>query len=144
MFEPNRTYNVRVASAYLMESQKKTAGIELSFHDDIHGEIVHTLWLTPNTAERVRKDLETLGVKEEVYSRDSFLENCGDYLTGKECSITTFEEEYNGKRRVKVQWINKPTVESDVPLAKRAAALLSGKPVANDHGADLDSSDVPF
>lgn len=148
MFEPNRTYNVRVASAYLMESATKhTPGIELSLEHPEHGTIIHTLWLTSKTVEGVRKSLEAMGIKEDLYSRPTFQENCGDYLSGKECSIQTFEEEYNGKRRVKVQWINKPVTPSaggPAELAKRAAALLSGKPVANDHGADLDSSDVPF
>jgi len=148
MFESNRDYNVCVRSAYLIESQvKHTPGIELSLEHEDHGTITHTLWLTPKTVEGVRNALAAMGIDEATFSRPSFLENCNNHLAGAQCSINTFEEEYNGKRRVKVQWINPPVTPSaggPAQLAKRAAALLSGKPAANDHAIELDSSDIPF
>lgn len=152
MFEANRDYNVRVASAYLIESAAKhTPGIELTLENDEAGSIVHTLWLTPKTVESVRKSLENMGVKEEQYSRASFLDNANDYLRGAECSIRTFSEEYNGKSRVKVQWINKPFLPSAGGadgLAKRAAAMLGGGKTemtpAQSTARVADDENVPF
>ena len=59
-------FRVQVKSALITKSTAKgTPGIELYFGHDEYGTISHTLWVTPNTRERVCDTLEFLGVSRQ-------------------------------------------------------------------------------
>jgi hypothetical protein len=146
--KPNMRYPATVMSACLTESaQKGTPGISVVFETE-EGTIEHIIWLTPSTVKRVEKDLGTLGADKSKLSSWTYLENLGLVIQGHECDITTFEEEYNGKKRIKVQWINERRKAGDVKLADRVAVLFGGKPAPAQPAAKLatniNDDDVPF
>lgn len=143
--QPNSKYNVTVGFASFIESQNTgTPGIQITFECE-EGSIEHTIWVTPKSREFAVRDLKTLGIREQDLSSMPFLENIGTALLGAECSITTFEDEYKGKKKLKVQWINDKRKAASGSAVSRAASLLGGSPVtvpADDHG--ITDEDVPF
>lgn len=105
MYEDKGKYDVVVSFAGLTETKAGTVGIALTF--ECHeGELDHTLWLTPNTGDNVRKNILTLGVEPSKLADPETLRTIGKLLLGAKCSITTAEEEYKGTKSIKVKWIN--------------------------------------
>lgn len=148
--EAGKKYDATVASACLTCSASKgTPGILIVFETDA-GEIEDTIWMTHKTADRAKKTLGLLGADPEKLISRTYLENIGVVLTGHECEITTTSEEYNGKTRVRVQWVNErgsPGLTGD-ELSGRVAYLFGGpKPVAIPQPKKqeaVDDTDVPF
>ncbi len=69
-FEADQKYPAKVAEAFVMESSKKgTMGICFTFAC-AEGHIEAIRWLTENTADRVIKDLETLGFSRTLLDDD--------------------------------------------------------------------------
>lgn len=132
-------YTATVMSAELIESVLKgTPGIQITFQT-ADGDIDHTIWLTPKTVERARKDLIKLGATDEGLSTGGweYLENIGEVLRAHQCRITTHEETYNEKTRVKVQWINSldgdgSGVAKATPKTAKAAATMFAEAAAID------------
>jgi hypothetical protein len=129
----NQKYEATVVKAGMEESQSKgTLGISLTFsvktEDGGLAYIDHTMWVTPNTRDRVLENLQTLGLNKERVFEPGVLDNLTDHLQGAVCSITTKLDEYRGEERVIVQWINptKPPVSEDA--ATRMFGLLKGDP----------------
>lgn len=151
-------YDATVKDAYLTESAKGTLGIFFALQTS-DGPIGHTVWLTPNTAERVQEDLgKCFGVTSKQLLDTTFLEDIGDILTGEVIQITTEAEDYRGEQRVKVKWMNpvlfKPSRASGNAV-KRAAGIFSGGTVSSPDyrpeppagppaGPPLSDDDVPF
>jgi hypothetical protein len=137
-FEPNRDYDVEVTDAAMVTSnQKGTPGIEIHFANEDGDTISHTLWITPKTKDNVAKALERLGMGKATYTKPGFYAQVGTFLSGRKCSISTTEEEYQGKRRVKVQWVNafKKPIPKD--LAESIASMMG------DAEGDVED-EVPF
>lgn len=139
MFEADQRYPVTIASATMTESASKgTPGIELRLESADGGKIWHTLWLTEGTRPHVAKTLAELGVDKAMLASPAFWDDPGEALNGKDASIVTEEDTYNGKTRVRVKWLNGPV--------KAAAAPPPPKPgrsqqLALDFG---NLEDVPF
>ena len=140
--QAGRHYKATVLSASLTESVTKgTPGISINFQTE-DGEIEHTIYLTEKTVKRAATDLCLLGADEAQLRSWTYLDNIGTVIQGSECDISTISEEYNGKSRVRVQWINEPRKAGGGNLASKAAQLFGG-PAAS---APLPSDDdlVPF
>jgi hypothetical protein len=147
--EPNRDYAAVVKTAYLLESAVKgTPGLEIVFSPpDTGGEpdwlTPAQLWLTPSRRESTEKVLkEVFGCTPAQLKKLSFWQSIGEFLQGKPATITTKMEEYNGKQRVKVAWINPPKKAPSMNLAQVAADLFAAP--AEAAGPAITDDDVPF
>lgn len=150
-YEANQQYQVSVSGAGLTFSSQGRPGLELYFTHPDHGEIKEVLWISEKTQERLEKTLrEVFGITPERYENPLFYEEAGSYLSGKPCYITTALDEYQGKTRVRVQWINreakKPAEAIDkAKLARKAAEIMRrGRSTAPAASAPFDDGDVPF
>lgn len=143
--QANSEYNGTIIHAASIFSQSGTPGIQVTLEAE-QGTISHTLWLTEKTIKRVESTLVKIGMpKEQLYS-DTALENIDQILSGKAVNFTTVSEEYQGKPKVKVQWLNPPKSEMSQSAAKTAAkmfaALGNSKPAGNNQ--EITDDDVPF
>jgi hypothetical protein len=130
-------YNVTVTSASLMKSAKKgTPGLQLSLETEDGDTIEHVLYLTDSTKVSTAKALVALGVKGEDIRKKIFWENVGSILPNHKGSITTIEETWQGKSRIKVQWINEPISE--------AGGTGTSEEIAADAVSLFDDGPVPF
>ena len=104
---------------------------------ECHGETIDFFgWLTERAIEK------TIARVAEVFDWDGDLVALADMLNdgpfvGKTCSIVTEEEEYNGKKSVKIKWLNQagpPPMERGAAqslahrLNARAKAAAAGQP----------------
>lgn len=117
-------------------------------------------WLSEKALARTCKNLA------EVFGWDGDLEALAGQLktgpfVGKPCSVVTEFEEYNGKKRIKIKWLNSaggggktlPATEA-MALAKRlnASAKMAAseadapapKKRATDPDIDAEADDIPF
>ena len=144
--DSGQTYNATVGSACLTESVNKgTPGILVVYRTD-DGDIEDTIWLTPKTADRARGTLTILGADPKQLASWTYLENIGLVVSGHECEITTVDEEYNGKKRVRVQWVNpRKTAGERGALVGRVAHLFGGpKPKDEPKNQEIKDDDIPF
>lgn len=143
-----------VTGARLIESAGKgTPGLELTIEEAQTGDmILHTIWLSPKSAEYAARDLETLGVTEAMRKDASFWSyKVSEVLPGTQIEYGTRAEEWKGKTTVKVAWIGKPRASSTMGsrgLANAAAALFGGedKPdtKAENLAAPITDDEIPF
>jgi hypothetical protein len=108
MFEAGKYYIVTVDDAYTtISKEKRTPGLGLRLVAENGDEIFHTIWVTAGTKDNVKKMFEKAFEldPEVVHSRD-FWSDPVVVLKGKKVQIKTKEEEYNGKARVIVDYIN--------------------------------------
>lgn len=150
-YEANQQYQVTVSGAGLAFSSQGRPGLQLFFTHPEHGEIKETLWISEKTQERVEKTLrEVFGITPERYENPLFYEEADMYLNGKPCYITTATDEWQGKVRVRVQWINKePKKEAEnidkAALARKAAEVMRrGRGAQTASTTDAGGDDVPF
>lgn len=112
-------YPAIVTATEFGESSNGTPFLKLSFSTD-QGPIDGWLYLSekalPNTVRTLRDAFEFGGDFEKI-----------EAINGKPCSITVEAEEYEGKERLKVKWINSP--RSSKPIDNQASFLkaLSAK-----------------
>jgi len=91
--------------------------------DQTGREIVWRGYITPGAFDNTIKTLtKAFGWDGDI---EALTEGTTDPFTGKECSITTEEEEYNGEKRIKVRWLNptKSAPAMDKAKLKSLAAL---------------------
>jgi hypothetical protein len=117
-------YNGIVApGSQLYETQTGTLGYQVMLECG-DGSTSFVIWLTQKNRERARRYFEVLGVDPELLKDSSYIEyQLGLDIEGRELSFGTREEEYNGKRDVKVAWIGKRT---DPNLSRSAARFFGG------------------
>lgn len=98
--EADKTYQGEIVKAELTESMKGTVGIrfEIAIADE---DVVHTMWITENTTDRVMK---TLAEFEIDAKNPEFWQNPNAFFEGKPCSIVTELED----KKVRVKWFNGP------------------------------------
>jgi hypothetical protein len=113
-----------VLRAGMTESQKGTLGISLTFELD-SGTIDHVLWVTPNTHDRVLKDLNTLGLSQARIDDPDTFEDIDTALRGARCSVVIEDEEYKGEVRARVKWINDPQAQASEDAVARIYGLLA-------------------
>jgi hypothetical protein len=136
-FIADQRYEATVKSARISYSKNGNSGIEITF-DTPEGQTVHTLWLTPPNYENVCRSLDALGIEDPTHFhaiKDIPL------LTGARCTLVMGEEQYMGKIKIRVKWINslRPEASADV-LAKALAFFGHG---ANG-GEEPEDPECPF
>lgn len=122
-------------------------------------QIVFQGWITDKSVAKTVKNLS------EVFGWDGDLEalagmvNTGPFV-GKQCEIVTEEDEYNGKTRVVIKWLNSPgsggksmDKEKAIALARRLSARSkdaatttppSHRKPPSDPDLDAPEDDIPF
>ncbi len=93
-------FEVTVMSAQFGESETGTPFVELSFENAEGERINGWVYLSEKAFERAVKTLR------DAFGFDGNFETLPAQVTGKRCSITTEFDEYDGKERLKVKWIN--------------------------------------
>lgn len=139
-------YNGTVApGSGLYETQTGTLGYQVML-DCEDGSTSFVIWLTDKNRERAKKYFSILGIEEDKLKDPSYVEYqlCLD-IEGREVSFGTREEEYNGKRSIKVAWIGKKTNPN---LAKGAASYFGGTVTDGDPvpaaAKPISDDDIPF
>ena len=127
-------YNGIVApGSQLYETQTGTLGYQVMLECD-DGPTSFVIWLTQKNRERAHRFFEVLGVDPEQLKDSSYIEyQLGLDIEGRELCFGTKEEEYNGKRSVKVVWIGK----RPDPNLSRSAARYFGAAIAGDTNEEL-------
>jgi hypothetical protein len=118
-FEDGQKYAAECISAELTQSQNGTEGIELLFRAG-EGTTPYTLWLTEQNRQQVNRVLENLGADPSNFDP---LDGDLSMLVGAHCTLTMGSQEYMGKTRMRVRWIDPP--KASVKL-ERVAAYFSG------------------
>lgn len=141
-------YTGKISSAQFVESGKKgTPGIEFSLSNPDHGTIQKTLWISANTAPKVKEFLLAIGVDELAFGVSDFYQRIGDYVAEKEVSWTTEEEIYKDKPRVVVGFLNapgagnKPVSANSVALLKSLFGVSSAEPEPQDSTPPWEGGD---
>lgn len=126
-------YDAVIKDAYLTESMEKgTPGLFISYDTDA-GNIDHTWFITPNTVDRLKENLlQCFGITAAELNDNAFLAKIGARIKGDRVKITTKEDEYNGNKRVVVQWMNPAGAKRVEPSnMKRIAGIFGGGPVSS-------------
>ena len=128
-----------IKRAFMTKAETGTWGICMGYATD-DGNIEHTWWMTHGTADRLAENLnDCFGIERDKLNA-AFLRKIGEFLTGKMCRLTIKEEEYRGKKRLVVQWMNPAGgVMKDDDFT--GAAALFGAEDSGDSGAA--SNDFP-
>jgi hypothetical protein len=108
-------HSVKVKSAKLGESKTGTPFVELEFENASAETILGWLYLSEAAFER------SVQVLRETFGFDNNFETLPAQLQDKSCSITTEFENFEGKDRLKVKWIN--PLRSTIPLKEGESAL---------------------
>lgn len=129
-------YNGIVApGSQLYETQTGTLGYQVMLECE-DGPTSFVIWLTQKNRERARRYFEVLGVDPALLKDSGYIEyQLGLDIEGRELSFGTKEEEYNGRRNVKVMWIGKRT---DPNLSRSAARFFGGSE------ADMPGEELAF
>jgi hypothetical protein len=137
-------YNGKIrAGSSLMTTQTGSLGYQVMLSCD-DGPTSFTIWLTDKNRDKAVKTFTTiLGVKLDDLKSQQYLEyQLALDIEGREVSFGTKEEEYNGKRTIKVAWIGK---KSDPNVARGAATFFGGVPtVTGDGDPGITDEDIPF
>lgn len=142
------TYKAKAIRAELGESQNGTPFAAVTFRLEDHDDtIVWYGYITDKTTERTLRSLRIAGwIGNDLRT----IEGDGSALR-EVVDLVIQDDEYNGKVRSKVQWVNKPKSSAGFDkeaLAKRLAAVAKvttkEKPVVLGGGREPDESDLPF
>lgn len=147
-------------------SSKGTLGFSFSIRCDETNDLTDfTIWLTPKTAERAIESFEIFGITAADLGNASYAENhLPSAVEGKPLSFKMKEEEYNGRRSLKVAFIGarrEAMAEGSAGAAaakffRKAAGLATAaeieKPAPKnewsdappDDGAPPHDDDIPF
>lgn len=137
-----KRYNAEVISAEFIAAQSGNPGLQLFLETDDGDPCDTVIWMTPKAAANARKTLtEVLGVSSSDLDDEGFVANrlCPS-LAGARLSFVARAEEYNGKTKVKVGFLNKESIVGDTPLGMVAARMLGARPKSEAPGDD----EVPF
>jgi hypothetical protein len=146
--KPDHKYHGVVApGSEIIESQSGSLGFQVMLKCE-DGETSYTIWLTAKNRERAEKTFtEALGVDVEELLNATYIENQLPIdITGREVTFVTEEEEYKGKRRVKVAWLFKRSASSGGSPAKAAASFFSRQKAASPAAQrdEITDDDIPF
>lgn len=112
-------YTATVETAELGQSEAKgTPFLSLLCKTEQGDELTAYLYLSDAAFERTTRTLR------EVFGFDNNFETVVQQVTGKECSIVVEAEDYEGKTRMRVKWINTVGGASGKPL-ENASSLLA-------------------
>lgn len=83
-------------------------------------------FITEATIDRLTKDLvEVFGWDGDLFALDSGPDNVPDGFAGMQCSIVTESESYDGKDRIRVQWLNSVDYKPQQLAADKVKSILS-------------------
>lgn len=133
------------AGSNLFTTQTGSLGYQVMLECE-DGKTDFKIWFTEKAKERAIKTFtNVLGVSLQNLQNQQYLEyQLALDIEGKEVSFGTKEDEYQGKRSIKVAWIGK---KSDPNLARAAAGFFGTAPMKNGHddpGPADDPDDIPF
>lgn len=112
-------YTATVQSAELGQSAEKgTPFLALLCQTEQGEDLTAFLYLSDAAFERTTKTLR------EVFGFDNDFETVVEQVTGKECSIVVEAEEYEGKERMRIKWVNPVGGGAGKPL-ENAGSLLA-------------------
>jgi len=114
-------YAATVSTAEFGESQNGTPYLELQFSTDQGEHITGWLYLSEKA---LPGSLRTL---REAFEFDGNFEAVIDQVAGKPCSLTVETEEYEGKERLRVKWINAPRTSKPIDNQGQFLKALSAK-----------------
>jgi hypothetical protein len=122
------THKARANGFEFGVSSKENEQVVVDFNTE-HGSIRWYGYFTDGAVDRTLVSLEHAGW-------DGVSLKTLDGLGSKDCSIVVEEEEYNGKKRMRVQWVNSASVSKPLEtdgmsaLERRLAAKLSERRAA--------------
>lgn len=112
----------KVESAEFGETEKGTPYLRIQFvSEDGESSIAGFLYLSEKA---LANSVNTL---RDAFGFDGNFETVIDQITDKPCSITNESEEYEGKDRVKVKWINGPRTSKPIDNQSSFLKTLSAK-----------------
>lgn len=114
-------YSATVSSAEFGESQNGTPFLALSFNTDQGESITGWLYLSEKA---LPGSLRTL---RDAFEFDNDFDTVLEQVNNKPCSITVELEEYEGKERLKVKWINAPRTSKPIDNQGDFLKALSAK-----------------
>src|SRR5687767_14239824 len=98
-------YNFTVTSGNLMQSRKGTHGFQIFLECD-EGTTEFTIWLTDGNRNNALDAFKALGVSQRDLASRGFVEHqLPQAIVGRMVYGWMKAEEYNGKSRIKVDWI---------------------------------------
>lgn len=114
--EAGKTYSGEITDVTYTESQKGTMGLSLSIAL-AEEDVLHTMWITENTTERVAKTLAEFEIDPK---NAEFWGSPKSFLVGKGCSVVTELKD----DRVQIKWFNGPKrVAKTAPAGAAARAM---------------------
>jgi hypothetical protein len=121
-----------------IETQTGTPAFQVNLTCD-DGDTLFMIWLTEKNREKAMKYFDILGADKSKLGDPNYLEyELGMAIDGKEVSFGTKEEEYKGKKSIKVAWIGK---KSEGKPAQAAAKFFKGETVGQ---VPPEEDDIPF
>jgi hypothetical protein len=119
---PDTKYNGVIGpGSALIETQQGTVGYQVMIGCK-DGETTFTIWLTEKNHDRAIKYFDVLGIRSDLLQDPNYVEfRLSQEIEGKEISFGTKEEEYNGKKSIKVVWIGR---KSEEKLSNAAARFF--------------------
>ena len=121
--KPDTRYTGTIVDGGIYEANSGTLGYQLLLSCE-DGSTDFVIWLTPKSKEKAEKTFIALGIDPKALRSETGIEGIASQLAGMEVVFGTREEEYQGKRRVKVSWVGKPkegAASAGSPLARAAA-----------------------
>jgi len=128
MFEADKTYVCKLSDAYpTTSSQKGTRGFAMKLTHETAGDIYHTFWLASpeQKAKFVEFMQKVFGIKPEVLKSASFWEDPMTLVGGKDVELKTKSDNYNGRDRVIVAFVN-PVNSKRLASADDFASFFGG------------------
>ena len=148
-FVAGQKYDAECLEASLIATRTGTTGIQLQFQTS-EGIARHTLWLTEKNRENVYRSLDALGVLDP----SSFDPNSDlDLLVDARCQVVMCEDNYYGRKDVRVRWIRRAKTVIDDATRTRARAYFGNADHNDDQQAPVNAApgaavtsgdDVPF
>lgn len=133
--KPDWKYNGKVAEgSQMIETARGSIGFQVNL-DCEDGKTTFVIWMTEKNRKRAEGSFDVLGADFSKLGSPSYLEyEFPSEIVGREVSFGTKEEEYNGKKSVKVAWIGK---KSEGKPSVAGAKFFGAEPVIKDE-------DIPF
>lgn len=127
-----------VHGSTVVESSTGTLGFKVMLICS-DGETSHTIWLTEKTKENAEKTFrEVLGIELAKLQDANYVNQIGSFIEGKKVEFLTGTDEYKGKSRVAVKFINKPRAVSGASPLNTFAEFFGGRP------NQITDEDIPF
>jgi len=126
-------YRGKIVDGGIYEANSGTLGYQLCLECE-DGATDYVIWLTPKNKEKAEKAFVSLGIDPKALRSETGIEGIASQLAGMEVDFGTREEEYQGKKRVKVSWVGKPKGDAGGggSATARAAAFFADKPADED------------